>query len=207
MQKGVEDCYMKFFSSVTADNYEDKSAVLEEDVVHHQNFLYPLLELHKMTDEVAQKYIEDEANTIEFMDRYRMSEIFEGYKTAFKTLSYVISYLKFMGFSERGREILHNLTFDVAMAKVYRMQSESKNLPLLISDIYDIRKYENFKEKKIFKPSLPYKIGSVIATVDLIVACEALDLSQTKNYIIWSFEGCLNDEAIDWKTKYFQLLR
>lgn len=198
---------MQFFSTVTADNYADKSAVLEEDVVHHQNFLYPLLELHKMTDEVALKYVEDEANTIEFMDRYRMSEIFEGYKHAFKTLSYVISYLKLMGFSERGREILHNLTFDVAMAKVYRMQSESKNLPLLISDIYDVRKYENFKEKKTFKPSLPYKIGSVIATVDLIVACEALDLSQTKNYIIWSFEGCLNDEAIDWKTKYFQLLR
>ena len=198
---------MEFFSTVTADNYADKSAVLEEDVLHHQNFLYPLLELHKMTDEVALKYIEDEANTSEFMDRYRMSEIFEGYKHAFKTLSYVISYLKLMGFSERGREILHNLTFDVAMAKVYRMQSESKNLPLLISDIYDVRKYENFKEKKIFKPSLPYKIGSVIATVDLIVACEALDLSQTKNYIIWSFEGCLNDEAIDWKTKYLQLLR
>ena len=207
MQKGVGDTYMDFFSTVTTDNYAEKSSVLEEDILHHQKCLHALEELHRMTDQAARQYIQHEADTSEFMDRYRMSEIFEQYKNIFKSFSIITSTLKLLDYSERGREILHNLIFQVAMVKVYMMHSRSKNSPFLLSDFYDNRKYENFTAKKIFKPCLPYEVGSVVATVDLIVACEALDLSQKKNYIIWSFEGCLNDEAIDWKTKYFQLLR
>ena len=206
LHTNTEDLFKEFFSNVRADNYPDKVAELRSDILCFETCMIAVEELSRMTDQIATAYLEDEANSDKFMDRYHLSSYCEYHRDFMFENPLLKQGLIYMRYPERDIETLQKLIFEVAQLKVIKKHSESLDLPLTISSFY-VKKEDESHNKQVFKPSLPYVAGSVIAIVELIVVCKSLDLSQKKNYIFWNFEGCLSDEAINWKTRQVYLVR
>ena len=207
LHKNTEDLFTEFFSTTTTDNYTEKVVEFQSEISNLQICSVVVEELSRMTDHIATQYLEDEADSNKFMDRYHLNSYCEDRKDFMMNNPVLLYLFNMMSYPEREIEILQKLIFEVAAMKVIKTHSESIDSPLLISSFYEEKKYEHHTKKQVFKPSLPYIVGSVIASVDLIVVCKALDFSEKRNYIFWNFEGCLSDGEIDWRTKNIRLVR
>ena len=206
IQKITEDMFAEFFSNTTVDNYAINVREVQSELQTIEVCLDVLEKLTRMTDSIAKIYLEEEENSTYFMDRFHISSYFEERKEVMMSHPVFLNVFHLMNYPAKEVDTLYKLINEVAIMKVIKMHTESTGAPVLLSTFYQ-EKNQDLTKKQIFKPSLPYITGSVIASVDLIVVCESLDCSPNKNYIYWNFEGCMTDEEINWKTKHMQLVR
>ena len=206
IQKITEDMFADFFSNTTVENYAVNVREVQSELQTFEICLDVLEKLSRMTDSIARIYLEDEEDSAYFMDIYHLRSYFEDRKELMMSHPIFLNVFHLMNYPPKEVDTLYKLINEVSIMKAIKIHTESIGSPLLLSSYYG-DKNQDLKKKQIFKPSLPYIAGSVIASVDLIVVCESSDCNPNKNYIYWNFEGCLTDEEINWKTKHMQLVR
>ena len=111
---------------------------------------------------------------------------------------------------------------EIIRITVINMNAEASGVKPAIESFYDIeeekKKYNGEKKSsdstiksnsnnsnidqsendvRIFSPILPYPVGGVIATADVIFKCSRKS-DETEHLFRWQFESCISSEKYDW---------